>query len=193
MLQTGLASRSIPAGRRSHRRRSCGSNTVGHGRAHHAEMGRYRRPRIPAIQRARTTKPRRLRTRRRADLNGARNIWVTETALATALDMGIHVGDALDLQHHRRHRGAADRIGLVIPARSVFGRGRAEAQLRLRPRRQEQPRIVSTEAWIGRIPKPLEREGLRGCELLQVSRRREAADTYDRSRREAFRADRRGE
>jgi hypothetical protein len=55
--------------------------------------------------------------------NGARNIWVTETALATALDMGfmsemlsifsIVVGIALLLTG----------IGLVILARAVFGRG----------------------------------------------------------------------
>jgi hypothetical protein len=54
--------------------------------------------------------------------NGARNIWVTETALATALDMGfmsemlslfsIVVGIALLLTG----------IGLVILARAVFGR-----------------------------------------------------------------------
>ena len=55
--------------------------------------------------------------------NSARNIWVTETALATALDMGfmsemlsifsIIVGVALLLTG----------IGLVILARAVFGRG----------------------------------------------------------------------
>jgi hypothetical protein len=54
--------------------------------------------------------------------NGARNIWVTETALATALDMGfmsemlsifsVVVGIALLLTG----------IGLVILARAVFGR-----------------------------------------------------------------------
>ena len=58
--------------------------------------------------------------------NGARNIWVTETALATALDMGfmsemlsifsIVVGIALLLTG----------IGLVILARAVFG-GEADA------------------------------------------------------------------
>ena len=58
--------------------------------------------------------------------NSARNIWVTETALATALDMGfmsemlaifsIIVGIALLLTG----------IGLVILAKAVFGRGRAE-------------------------------------------------------------------
>ena len=57
--------------------------------------------------------------------NGARNIWVTETALATALDMGfmsemlsifsIIVGIALLLTG----------IGLVILARAVFGGGSA--------------------------------------------------------------------
>ena len=60
--------------------------------------------------------------------NSARNIWVTETALATALDMGfmsemlsifsIIVGVALLLTG----------IGLVILAKAVFGRGRTDAQ-----------------------------------------------------------------
>jgi hypothetical protein len=60
--------------------------------------------------------------------NSARNIWVTETALATALDMGfmsemlsifsIIVGVALLLTG----------IGLVILARAVFGRWRPVAQ-----------------------------------------------------------------
>jgi hypothetical protein len=60
--------------------------------------------------------------------NSARNIWVTETALATALDMGfmsemlsifsIIVGIALLLTG----------IGLVILAKAVFGRWRANAQ-----------------------------------------------------------------
>jgi hypothetical protein len=58
--------------------------------------------------------------------NGARNIWVTETALATALDMGfmsemlsifsVIVGIALLLTG----------IGLVILAKAVFGGGRAD-------------------------------------------------------------------
>jgi hypothetical protein len=61
--------------------------------------------------------------------NGARNIWVTETALATALDMGfmsemlsifsIVVGIALLLTG----------IGLVILAKAVFGRGSPGAQV----------------------------------------------------------------
>ena len=61
--------------------------------------------------------------------NSARNIWVTETALATALDMGfmsemlsifsIIVGVALLLTG----------IGLVILARAVFGRGSPGAQV----------------------------------------------------------------
>jgi hypothetical protein len=60
--------------------------------------------------------------------NSARNIWVTETALATALDMGfmsemlsifsIIVGVALLLTG----------IGLVILAKAVFGRWRTDAQ-----------------------------------------------------------------
>ena len=61
--------------------------------------------------------------------NSARNIWVTETALATALDMGfmsemlsifsIIVGVALLLTG----------IGLVILAKAVFGRGSPAAQV----------------------------------------------------------------
>jgi len=60
--------------------------------------------------------------------NSARNIWVTETALATALDMGfmsemlsifsIIVGIALLLTG----------IGLVILAKAVFGRWRTDAR-----------------------------------------------------------------
>jgi hypothetical protein len=60
--------------------------------------------------------------------NSARNIWVTETALATALDMGfmsemlsifsIIVGIALLLTG----------IGLVILAKAVFGRRRTDAR-----------------------------------------------------------------
>jgi hypothetical protein len=59
--------------------------------------------------------------------NGARNIWVTETALATALDMGfmsemlsifsVVVGIALLLTG----------IGLVILAKAVFGKRAPEA------------------------------------------------------------------
>jgi hypothetical protein len=59
--------------------------------------------------------------------NSARNIWVTETALATALDMGfmsemlsifsVVVGIALLLAG----------IGLVILAKAVFGRWRTDA------------------------------------------------------------------
>jgi hypothetical protein len=61
--------------------------------------------------------------------NSARNIWVTETALATALDMGfmsemlsvfsIVVGVALLLTG----------IGLVILARAVFGRAESAAEV----------------------------------------------------------------
>ena len=61
--------------------------------------------------------------------NGARNTWVTETALATVLDMGfmsemlpvfsIVVGVALLLTG----------IGLVILAKAVFGRWRPVAQV----------------------------------------------------------------
>jgi hypothetical protein len=63
--------------------------------------------------------------------NSARNIWVTETALATALDMGfmsemlsifsIIVGIALLLTG----------IGLVILAKAVFGRWRTDTQAAL--------------------------------------------------------------
>jgi hypothetical protein len=61
--------------------------------------------------------------------NGARDIWVTETALTTALNMGfmaemlsifsIVVGVALLLTG----------IGLVILAMAVFGRGRPETEI----------------------------------------------------------------
>ena len=62
--------------------------------------------------------------------NAARNIWITETALATALNVsymaqqisifGIVVGIALLLTG----------IGLVILAFAVFGRGRSESAAR---------------------------------------------------------------
>jgi hypothetical protein len=65
--------------------------------------------------------------------NGARNIWITETALATALDMGfmsemlsifsIVVGVALLLTG----------VGLVILALAVFGRPRPVAQAAAAP------------------------------------------------------------
>jgi hypothetical protein len=61
--------------------------------------------------------------------NGARNIWITETALATALNVsymaqqisifGIVVGVALLLTG----------VGLVILAFAVFGRGRREGEV----------------------------------------------------------------
>ena len=87
--------------------------------------------------------------------NSARNIWVTETALATALDMGfmsemlsifsIIVGVALLLTG----------IGLVILARAVFGRGSPATRPPLRPRDQEQlPRIDRTP------PRPTSRSRL---------------------------------
>ena len=70
--------------------------------------------------------------------NSARNTWVTETALATALDMGfmsemlsifsIVVGIALLLTG----------IGLVILAKAVFGRRSAETKGRLPPPSREQ-------------------------------------------------------
>jgi hypothetical protein len=60
--------------------------------------------------------------------NSARNIWVTETALATALDMGfmsemlsifsVVVGVALLLTG----------VGLVILAAAVFGKGRQQSE-----------------------------------------------------------------
>ncbi len=90
--------------------------------------------------------------------NGARNIWVTETALATALDMGfmsemlsifsIVVGVALLLTG----------IGLVILAKAVFGR-KAEAQAALRARRQEQLPHSSHRGPDRAVAQPLEREG----------------------------------
>ena len=82
--------------------------------------------------------------------NNARNIWVTETALATALDMGfmsemlsifsIIVGVALLLTG----------IGLVILARAVFGRRgqRDRSPLRLLSQEQLPDRALSMRpAW----------------------------------------------
>ena len=89
----------------------------------YASMGRFQSAAKPTIRRARTTRPQRRRTRAVSrSSNAARNIWVTETALTTALNMsymaerlavfGLVVGIALLLTG----------IGLVILAFAVFGR-----------------------------------------------------------------------
>ena len=50
--------------------------------------------------------------------NGARNLWVTQTALATALNM-LHGRAALHLRHRRRRRAAArrDRVHRAVADR----------------------------------------------------------------------------
>ena len=92
-------------------------------------MGRSRPPTTPATRRERTDEAEAAKDENGQPIsNGARNIWVTETALATALDMGfmsemlaifsIIVGIALLLTG----------IGLVILALAVFGRWKPVAQ-----------------------------------------------------------------
>jgi hypothetical protein len=95
----------------------------------YAEMGRYQSAENPSDP-VGTNDPEAAATDENGDpiSNSARNIWVTETALATALDMGfmsemlsifsIIVGIALLLTG----------IGLVILAKAVFGPPRTDAQ-----------------------------------------------------------------
>ena len=95
----------------------------------YAEMGQYQSADDPSDP-AGTNDPEAAATDESGEpiSNSARSIWVTETALATALDMGfmsemlsifsIVVGVALLLTG----------IGLVILAKAVFGRWRTDAQ-----------------------------------------------------------------
>jgi hypothetical protein len=91
----------------------------------YAEMGRYQSADNPSDPKGTNDEAEAAKDANGEPIsNGARNIWVTETALATALDMGfmsemlsifsIVVGIALLLTG----------IGLVILAKAVFGRPR---------------------------------------------------------------------
>lgn len=95
----------------------------------YAEMGRYQSAENPSDPRGTNDEAEAAKDENGEPIsNGARNIWVTETALATALDMGfmsemlsifsIVVGVALLLSG----------IGFVILALAVFGRWRPVAQ-----------------------------------------------------------------
>jgi hypothetical protein len=95
----------------------------------YAEMGRYQSAENPSDPRGTNDEAEAAKDENGEPIsNGARNIWVTETALATALDMGfmsemlsifsVVVGIALLLTG----------IGLVILALAVFGRWRPAAQ-----------------------------------------------------------------
>jgi hypothetical protein len=95
----------------------------------YAEMGRYQSAKNPSDPAGTNDEAAAAKDENGEPIsNSARNIWVTETALATALDMGfmsemlsifsIIVGVALLLTG----------IGLVILARAVFGRWRPVAQ-----------------------------------------------------------------
>lgn len=95
----------------------------------YAEMGRYQSAENPSDPRGTNDEAEAAKDENGESVsNGARNIWVTETALATALDMGfmsemlsifsIVVGVALLLSG----------IGFVILALAVFGRWRPVAQ-----------------------------------------------------------------
>ena len=95
----------------------------------YAEMGRYQSAENPSDPRGTNDEAEAAKDESGEPVsNGARNIWVTETALATALDMGfmsemlsifsIVVGVALLLSG----------IGFVILALAVFGRWRPVAQ-----------------------------------------------------------------
>jgi hypothetical protein len=95
----------------------------------YAEMGRYQSAENPSDPRGTNDEAAAAKDESGEPIsNGARNIWVTETALATALDMGfmsemlslfsIVVGIALLLTG----------IGLVILTLAVFGRWRPGAE-----------------------------------------------------------------
>ena len=106
---------------------------AGTGGLTYAEMGRYQSAANPDDPKGTNEEAEAAKDENGQPIsNGARNIWVTETALATALDMGfmsemlaifsIVVGIALLLTG----------IGLVILAKAVFGRsgpaGKASSQ-----------------------------------------------------------------
>lgn len=102
----------------------------GTGGLTYAEMGRYQSAENPSDPAGTNDEAAAAKDENGEPIsNGARNIWVTETALATALDMGfmsemlaifsIVVGVALLLTG----------IGFVILAMAVFGRWRPVAQV----------------------------------------------------------------
>lgn len=102
---------------------------AGTGGLTYAEMGRYQSAANPDDAKGTNDEAEAAKDENGQPIsNGARNIWVTETALATSLDMGfmsemlsifsIIVGIALLLTG----------IGLVILALAVFGRWRPVAQ-----------------------------------------------------------------
>jgi len=102
---------------------------AGTGGLTYAEMGRYQSAANPDDPKGTNDEAQAAKDESGQPVsNGARNIWVTETALATSLDMGfmsemlsifsIIVGIALLLTG----------IGLVILALAVFGRWRPVAQ-----------------------------------------------------------------
>jgi hypothetical protein len=101
---------------------------AGTGGLTYAEMGRYQSAENPSDPKGTNDEAAAAKDDNGEPIsNGARNIWVTETALATALDMGfmsemlsifsVVVGIALLLTG----------IGLVILAKAVFGRRTPEA------------------------------------------------------------------
>ena len=101
----------------------------GTGGLTYAEMGRYQSAEDPSDPAGTNDEAAAAKDENGEPIsNGARNTWVTETALATALDMGfmsemlsifsVIVGIALFLTG----------LGLVILARAVFGRWRSVAE-----------------------------------------------------------------
>ena len=107
---------------------------AGTGGLTYAEMGRYQSAANPDDAKGTNDEAQAAKDESGQPIsNGARNIWVTETALATALDMGfmsemlslfsIVVGIALLLTG----------IGLVILALAVFGRWRPVSQTAAEP------------------------------------------------------------
>ena len=138
MPSSGPASRSRPVTRRARSRSSCGSTrSRSTGGLTYAQMGRFQSAANPQDPKGTSDEAAAAKDEAGAPVaNGAREIWVTETGLTTALNMsymaeqlsvfGIVVGVALLLTG----------IGLMILALAVLGgRFREEASRPLRPQR----------------------------------------------------------
>ena len=128
--RSGPANRSRPEARRSRSRRSCASTrSAATDGLTYAEMGRYQSAENPTDKAGTNDEAAAAKDENGEPIsNGARDIWVTETALTTALNVGymaemlsifsIVVGIALLLAG----------IGFVILAYAVFGRRKGSAE-----------------------------------------------------------------
>ena len=76
----------------------------------YAEMGRYQSADDPSDPKGTNDEAAAAKDENGQPIsNSARDIWVTETALTTALQHGVHVRDAVGLQHRGRGGPAAHR------------------------------------------------------------------------------------